>query len=71
MQVIVEVVAPATMLRPAGGTWMTLPIATDAADVTPALVGEKNVGTEIDVLGGALETAAGTCQPRKIDCIID
>lgn len=71
MQVVVEVIAPPAMLRPASDTWMTFPKTTDAADVTPALVGEENVGAEIDVLAGALETAAGACQPRKIDCIID
>ncbi len=71
VQVVIEVIAAAAMLRPAKRTRVTFPIMTDAADVASALVGEENVGTEIDVLGGALEAAAGACQPRKINGIID
>ena len=71
MQVVVEVTAAAAMLRPAGGTRMTFPIMTDAAQITPAFVGEENVGAEIDSLTGSFEPAPGICQSIKIDGSID
>jgi hypothetical protein len=44
MQVVVEMIAAAAMLRAAGGTRLTFPIMTDAAEVAAAFLGEKNVG---------------------------
>lgn len=59
------------MLRSAGGTRMTFPIMTDAAEVSPAFVGEENVGAEIDILTGSFEPAPGGCKSIKIDGIVD
>ncbi len=71
VQVVVEVIAATAVLRLAKGTRVTFPIMADAAEVTCGLVGEENVGTEVDVLSGALEAAASKRQLVKINCVID
>lgn len=71
VQVVVEMIAPAAMLRVAGSTRVTFPIMTDAAEITPAFVGKENVGAEIDILSRTFESATGGCQSMKINGVVD
>jgi hypothetical protein len=59
------------MLCLAEGARVAFPITTNSADVMPTLVGEENVGAEIDMLSGAFQAAAGKRQSGKIDCLVD
>ena len=50
---------------------MTFSIVTDAAEVLAGLIGEEDVGAEIDALAPTLEAAAGARERRKVDRIVD
>lgn len=62
VKIVVEMLATAAALRPAGHPRVALPVVTDAADVASVLIGEEDVGAEIDALALALEAPAGTCR---------
>jgi hypothetical protein len=66
MEVVVEVLAATAMLSEACHTRMAHTIMADATEVLPALVGEKDIGAEVDRLRKSLEPPASACQSSQI-----
>jgi hypothetical protein len=66
MKVVVEVLATTAMLSEACHTWMALTITADATEILPALVGEKDIGAEVDRLSKSLEPPASARQSSQI-----
>jgi hypothetical protein len=71
MKVVVEVIALPTVLGLAADAWVTFTIAANAPDVAAALVGKKNIRSEIDVLGAAFKAAASKRQLGQINSLVD
>ena len=66
MQVVVEMLSATAVLREATRAWMALAVVADATDVVAVLVGQKDVGAEIDRLSEAFEPSSSPSQMREI-----
>jgi hypothetical protein len=66
VQIVVEMFAAPAVLREATRAGVALAVVADATYVVIVLVGQKNVGAEIDRLSEALEPSSGLGQVREI-----
>ncbi len=71
VKVVVQVIALAAVLCLAGDAGMALPELANAAEVVAGLVGEKDIGAQVDLPSRALQLPAGPRQLPQIGAAFD